>query len=73
MSFGMSMEMSMNLSQRLTQQLVVSMPPTNWSLLDAFRDEGDTPLRFKKVQLDVSAMSLEERLRAVDSVNDELS
>jgi len=68
MSFGMSMGMS--LSQSLTQQLVVSMPPTNWSLLDAFRDEGDTPLRFKKVQLDVSAMSLEDRLRAVDNANE---
>lgn len=66
MSFGMSM----NLSQRLTQQLVVSMPPINWSLVDAFRDEGDTPLRFRKVQLDVSTMSLEERLKVVDDVNE---
>src|SRR3989338_6679162 len=70
MDFGMSMGMSMNLSQILTQQLVVNMPPTNWSLLDAFRDEGDTPLRFKKFQLDVSAMSLEERLKAVDNANE---
>ncbi len=66
----MGMGMSTHLSQQLTQQLVVSMPPTNWSLLDAFRDEGDPPLRFKKVQLDVSAMSLEERLKAVDDVNE---
>ena len=68
MSFGMSMGLS--LSQHLTQQLVVSMPPTNWSLLDAFRDEGDTPLRFKKFQLDVSALSLEERLKAIDGTNE---
>ena len=64
------MSMGLSLSQHLTQQLVVSMPPTNWSLLDAFRDEGDTPLRFKKSQLDVSALSLEERLKAVDGANE---
>lgn len=70
MSFGIGMGMGMNLSQILTQQLVVSMPPTNWSLLDALRDEGDTPLRFKKTQLDFSAMSLEDKLRAVDDANE---
>ena len=64
------MSMGLSLSQHLTQQLVVSMPPTNWSLLDAFRDEGDTPLRFKKFQLDVSALSLEERLKAIDGTNE---
>jgi hypoxanthine phosphoribosyltransferase len=45
------------------------MPATNWSLLDAVRDEGDTPLRFKKIQLDVSMLGLEERLRTVDDAN----
>lgn len=68
MSMGMSL--GIRVQQRLTQRLVVSMPPINWSLLDAFRDEGDTPLRFKKVQLDVSTLSLEERLKAVDEVNE---
>lgn len=56
----MMMGMSMMQSQRLTQQQVISLPFTNWSLLDAFRDEGDTPLRFKKAQLDVSAVLSEK-------------
>ena len=67
---GLGMSMSTSLSQRLTQKLEVSMPPNNWSLLDAFKDEGDTPLRFKKLQLDFSGKSLEERLRAVSDANE---
>lgn len=70
MRMGMSLGMGQHLSQRLTQKLVTSLPPMNWSLLDAFNDEGDSPLQFQKVQLDVSAMSLEERLQAVDKVNE---
>ena len=63
MGFGQHQSMIM------TQRLMISLPPTNWSLLDAFGDEGDTPLRLKKIQLDVSGMSLEERLHTVDSAN----
>ena len=64
--------MSLGLSQslRLDQRLTLSLPSTNWSLLDAFRDQGDTPLQFNKIQLDVSEMSLEERLKAVDDANE---
>ena len=72
MSMGMSMGMGMDMSMRqsLTQQLVVSMPPMNWSLLSAFEEEGDKPLRFKKTQLDVGNMTLEERLAVVDQANE---
>ncbi len=70
MSMGMSMGMSMSLRQSMTQQMVVSMPPMNWSLLRAFEEEGDKPLRFKKSQLDVENMTLEERLAAVDKANE---
>ena len=42
----MSLGMGMSLSQRLTHKLVISLPPMNWSLLEAFKDEGETPFRF---------------------------
>ncbi len=70
MSMGMGMSMGLSMRQSLTQQLVVSMPPMNWSLLRAFEEEGDKPLRFKKTQLDVENMSLEQRLAAVDQANE---
>jgi hypoxanthine phosphoribosyltransferase len=68
MGFGIGI--GAGLSQRLSIEQAISLPPTNWSLLDAFRGEGDKPLRFKKIQLDISGMSLEERLRAVDDANE---
>src|SRR3989344_3730806 len=70
MGMGMSLSMGMSLRQSLTQQLVVTMPPMNWSLLEAFEEEGDKPLRFKKNQLDFENMSLEQRLVAVDQANE---
>tara|TARA_Y100000310_G_C20633980_1_gene790187 strand:- start:47 stop:1738 length:1692 start_codon:yes stop_codon:yes gene_type:complete len=70
MSMGMGMSMGLSLRQSLTQRLVVSMPPMNWSLVKAFEEEGDQPLRFKKDQFDTSGMGLEERLQAVDDANE---
>ena len=71
MSMGMSMGMGMYMSQRIMQtQVQLNLPPTNWSLLKAFNEEGDQPLRFKKKQLDFSGLELEERLRLADKANE---
>lgn len=70
MSMGMSMSMNLSMRQSLEQKMVVAMPPINWSLLDAFDDEGDKPLRFAKTELDVTELPLEERLKRVDDANE---
>jgi hypothetical protein len=70
MSLEISMGLNLSQKQTLKQQLIVRMPPYNWSLLDSMLEEGDTLLRFKKIQLDVSAMDVEERLSAVDNANE---
>ncbi|MBU0461083.1 MAG: hypothetical protein KJ574_00695 [Nanoarchaeota archaeon] len=64
------MGLSLRQSIELRQELKVALPPTNWSLVEAFKEEGDDPLFFKKNQLDVADMPLEQRLAAVDNENE---
>ncbi|MDO8556509.1 MAG: hypothetical protein Q7R96_05050 [Nanoarchaeota archaeon] len=67
MHLGMSL--GLNMQQRLV--LSVQLPlPTNWSLVDAFKEEGHQPLRLEKKELDLSGMPLEQRLRTVDEANE---
>lgn len=66
----MHLGMGLGLRQELSQQIIVELPSTNWSLIDAYTRGGNQPLKFQKKQLDVSRMSLEQRLAAVDKANE---
>ena len=64
------MNLSLGLQHKLALKPVILLPPTNWSLVSAFEEEGDQPLRLKKKRLELSGITLEERLRAVDDANE---
>ncbi len=66
----MSMSLSFGVYQQLQLTQQVALPPTNWSLLDAFKREGQQPLCFAKIQLDCAGKSLESRLAVVDAANE---
>ena len=68
----MNMDMGISLIQDLKQELriVVNVPKVNWSLVDAFKEKGDQPLRFPQRQLNLAGCSLEERLQKVDDFNE---
>jgi hypoxanthine phosphoribosyltransferase len=64
MSFGLSLGMSHSIEMI---QLYLS---DNWSLLNAFEQQGTNPLLFPAVQMDVSGLGLEERLKKVEEDNE---
>src|SRR3990167_5118617 len=66
----MSMSLSFRMGMQMSMKMKLTLPSINWSLLDAYKEEGDEPLRFRKTRLDVSGLPLEDRLAAVDRANE---
>ncbi|MCX6744286.1 MAG: hypothetical protein NTX82_02055 [Candidatus Parcubacteria bacterium] len=74
MAIGMSMGMGLSLSQSVTQQLRVSLPPTNWSLLNAFEEDGkrgfNYPLTIKRKRIDgFDELDHQAKMKLIDEYN----
>lgn len=76
MGMGMSISQSQSLSQKqtMTQRVSVTMPQTNWSLVDAFDEdrarEFNYPLAIKRQRLpSYGQLSHEEQMRLVERLN----
>ena len=69
----MEMEMGMYLSQQL--QLTISLPPMNWSMVNAFEEDAKRqftfPLTIKRYRLeDFDALEHEARMARIDEFNE---
>jgi len=53
------------------QQQIVSAPPTNWSLVDAYEEEGNKGCGLSKKKLEgLEKLGIEERLKRIDDANE---
>ncbi|MCX6739659.1 MAG: hypothetical protein NTZ49_00330 [Candidatus Parcubacteria bacterium] len=74
MAIGMSMGPGLSLRQSVSQQLRVSLPPTNWSLLQAFEEDGkrgfNYPLTIKRRRIDgFDELDHQAKMKLIDEHN----
>jgi hypoxanthine phosphoribosyltransferase len=75
-SYGSSLRRGMirahqglSLSLSLSQKLKLSLPHSNWSLVEAYDIEGDSGCKLPKDKIDFGDISLEQKLKIIDQKN----